>query len=70
MALRSNIGLHQSRLTHPVRDIAHSYVLLHNIGYSLEDSVSQADFISLLVWPAEGKQKKKKLYDTKEECKV
>lgn len=58
MALQSNIGLHQSRLTHPVRDITHSYVLLHNIGYSLEDSVSQADFISLLVWPAEGKKKK------------
>lgn len=59
MALRSNTGLHQSRLTHPVRDIAYSYVLLHNIEYSLEDSVSRADFISLLVWPAEEKKRKK-----------
>lgn len=51
----TNIGLHQSRLTHPVRDIAHSCAFLHNIGYSLEESVSQADFIGLLVWLAEEK---------------
>lgn len=51
----TDIGLHQSRLTHPVRDIAHSCAFLHNIGYSLEESVSQADFIGLLVWLAEEK---------------
>lgn len=32
-----DIGLLQSRLTHPVRDIAHSCAFLHDIGHALED---------------------------------
>lgn len=55
-----NVGLHQSRLRHPVRDIAHSWVVLHYIGHLLEKSVSQADFLGLLVWPAEGKIRRHK----------
>ncbi|KAJ5534388.1 hypothetical protein N7527_000642 [Penicillium freii] len=40
MAIKDDIntGLLQSRLKHPVRDIAHSCALLHDIGHALEDS--------------------------------
>ncbi|KAJ5954886.1 hypothetical protein N7501_009165 [Penicillium viridicatum] len=40
MAIKDGIDiwLLQSRLTYPVRDIAHSCAFLHDIGHALEDS--------------------------------
>lgn len=46
-----DVGWHQSRLTYPIEDIAHSCVALHNTGDWLEDLVSLCfvdDFLNLL----------------------